>query len=116
MSTTECIFCRIAAGEVTATIVREDYHTIAFRDLHPKAPVHILIIPRRHIASIDDVAEDDRGAMGALFTAARDIAKSEGVSADGYRVVMNTGKNAGQTVAHVHLHFMAGREFSWPPG
>jgi histidine triad (HIT) family protein len=116
MSPSECIFCRIAAGEVPATVVHENYHTIAFRDLHPKAPVHVLIIPKKHIGSVDEVTEDDRGVMGALFTAARDIARAEGVAEKGYRVVMNTGKAAGQTVGHAHLHLLAGRDFTWPPG
>lgn len=99
-----------------ATVVREDEDTIAFRDLNPKAPLHVLIITKRHIASINDVTDDDRGVMGALFTAARLIARAEGVADDGYRVVMNTGPAAGQTVQHVHLHLLGGRALGWPPG
>lgn len=99
-----------------ATVVREDDDTIAFRDLNPKAPLHVLIITKRHIASINDVTDDDRGVMGALFTAARLIARAEGVADDGYRVVMNTGPAAGQTVQHVHLHLLGGRALGWPPG
>lgn len=99
-----------------ATVVREDEDTIAFRDLNPKAPLHVLIITKRHIASINDVTDDDRGVMGALFTAARLIARAEGVADEGYRVVMNTGPAAGQTVQHVHLHLLGGRALGWPPG
>lgn len=112
----ECIFCRIADGAVPATIVREDEHTVAFRDLDPKAPLHVLVIPRRHIASINDVADDDAQMMGALFVAARDVAAAEGIAEDGYRLVVNTGAAANQTVHHVHLHVMGGRDMSWPPG
>lgn len=112
----ECIFCRIADGAVPATIVREDEHTVAFRDVDPKAPLHVLVIPRRHIASINDVADDDAQMMGALFVAARDVAAAEGIAEDGYRLVVNTGAAANQTVHHVHLHVMGGRDMSWPPG
>jgi histidine triad (HIT) family protein len=112
----DCIFCRIADGEVPATVVRQDEHTVAFRDLDPKAPLHVLVIPRRHIASVNDMTETDVEVMGALFIAARDVAAAEGVAADGYRVVMNTGAAAGQSVHHVHLHVLGGRDLRWPPG
>lgn len=112
----DCIFCRIADGVVPAAIVREDDYTVAFRDLDPKAPLHVLVIPRRHIASINDVADDDAAMMGALFIAARDVAASEGVAEDGYRLVVNTGAAANQTVHHVHLHVIGGRDMKWPPG
>ena len=112
----DCIFCRIADGVVPATIVHEDAHTVAFRDLDPKAPLHVLVIPRRHIASVNDVADDDAAMMGALFIAARDVAAAEGVAEGGYRLVVNTGAAANQTVHHVHLHVMGGRDMSWPPG
>lgn len=112
----ECIFCRIADGAVPATIVREDEHTVAFRDLDPKAPLHVLVIPRRHIPSINDVRDEDTDAMGALFIAARDVAAAEGVAEGGYRLVVNTGAAANQTVHHVHLHVMGGRDMRWPPG
>lgn len=112
----ECIFCRIADGAVPATVVREDEHTVAFRDLDPKAPLHVLVIPRRHIGSINDVADDDADVMGALFIAARDVAAAEGVAEDGYRLVVNTGAAANQTVQHVHLHVIGGRDMRWPPG
>lgn len=112
----DCIFCRIADGTVPATIVREDEHTVAFRDLDPKAPLHVLVIPRSHIATINDVSDDDAGVMGALFIAARDVARTEGVADDGYRLVVNTGAAANQTVQHVHLHVLGGRDMQWPPG
>lgn len=112
----ECIFCRIADGSLPAAIVRQDEHTVAFRDLDPKAPVHVLVIPRRHIASINDVRDDDGTVLGALFIAARDVAASEGIADDGYRLVVNTGAAANQTVHHVHLHVIGGRTMSWPPG
>jgi histidine triad (HIT) family protein len=113
---TDCIFCRIVSGDVAASVVREDDDTLAFRDLDPKAPLHVLIIPKRHIASINDVADADRSLMGALFVAARHVARAEGVADDGYRVVMNAGRAAGQSVHHVHMHLLGGRELSWPPG
>jgi len=116
VSEAECIFCRIARGEIPAQVVREDEETVAFRDLDPRAPLHVLVIPRRHIASIDHVRDEDRDVMGQLFVAARDIARAEGVAAEGYRVVMNTGPAAGQSVHHVHLHVLGGRDMKWPPG
>ena len=112
----DCIFCRIADGEIPATVVRQDEHTVAFRDLDPKAPLHVLVIPRRHIASINDIVDDDAAVMGALFIAARDVAASEGVAESGYRLVVNTGAAANQTVQHLHLHVMGGRDMRWPPG
>lgn len=112
----ECIFCRIADGGLPADIVREDELTVAFRDLDPKAPVHVLVVPRRHIASVNEVTEADTNVMGALFVAARAVAESEGIDASGYRLVMNTGADANQTVHHVHLHVIGGRSMSWPPG
>jgi histidine triad (HIT) family protein len=112
----DCIFCRIATGAVPAQVVREDGDTIAFRDLDPKAPLHVLVIPRRHIPSVNELADADRDVMGALFLAARDVARDEGVAEAGYRLVMNTGRGAGQSVDHVHLHVLGGRDLSWPPG
>lgn len=112
----DCIFCRIADGSLPAKIVREDEHTVAFRDLDPQAPVHVLVIPRKHIASINAVVDNDGAALGALFIAARDVAATEGVAEDGYRLVVNTGAAANQTVHHIHLHVIGGRSMSWPPG
>lgn len=116
MSETDCIFCRIAAGQIPADVVREDTDTVAFRDLDPKAPVHVLIVPRRHIASVNDIEASNAGLMGALFVAASEVAAAEGVAERGYRLVMNTGTAAGQSVPHVHLHVLGGRPFAWPPG
>ncbi|HEX6308851.1 MAG TPA: histidine triad nucleotide-binding protein [Longimicrobiales bacterium] len=115
-SRSECIFCRIADRAVPSTIVREDEHTVAFRDLDPKAPLHVLVIPRRHIASVNDVSDDDADVMAALFASARDVATTEGVAQSGYRLVVNTGPAANQTVQHLHLHLLGGRDMSWPPG
>ena len=112
----QCIFCRIAAHEIPATVVREDDETIAFRDLDPKAPLHVLVIPKRHITSLDEASAADEPVLGRLFLAAAEIARAEGVSEGGYRVVLNTGADAGQSVAHVHLHLLAGRALRWPPG
>ena len=112
----QCIFCGIASGEIEARVVREDDRTIAFHDLDAKAPLHVLIIPKRHIASMNDLTASDAEVMGELLLAASEIATTEGLAADGYRVVMNTGAAAGQSVQHVHLHLLGGRDMSWPPG
>jgi histidine triad (HIT) family protein len=112
----DCIFCRIVAGEIPATRVHEDAGTIVFRDLHPAAPTHLLVIPRRHIASLEDVADDERDVLAGLLWSARQAARGEGLSAGGYRLVMNIGAAAGQAVFHVHLHVLGGRPFKWPPG
>ena len=111
-----CIFCKIVRGEIEAGVVYEDEDVMAFRDLHPKAPLHVLIIPRRHIASVNNVEAEDAAVLGRLFVAARAVAESEGVAKTGYRLVMNTGSHAGQTVDHIHLHILAGRAMTWPPG
>lgn len=111
-----CVFCRIVAGEIPAQVVRADEHTLAFRDMDPKAPVHVLVIPKRHIGSVNDVTDGDRDVMGALFIAARDVAQQEQLAERGYRVVMNTGADAGQSVDHAHLHVLGGRHLAWPPG
>lgn len=111
-----CIFCKIAAGEIPATIVHQDEHVVAFRDLNPQAPTHILIIPRQHIATVNDLNDANAAVVGKLFLAARRLAAELGFAEDGYRLVMNTNANAGQTVFHIHLHLLAGRGFAWPPG
>jgi len=112
----DCLFCRIVAGEIPADIVHETDDTLAFRDINPQAPTHILIIPRKHIATINDLDDADKAIVGSLFTAARDIAVMEGLADDGYRVVMNCNEAAGQTVFHIHLHLLGGRGLGWPPG
>jgi histidine triad (HIT) family protein len=112
----DCIFCRIARHEIPATVVHEDPECIAFRDLQPRSPVHVLIIPKRHIASVNELAAGDEALAGHLLAAARDIARAEGVDESGYRLVLNAGPDAGQSVDHLHLHLLAGRELHWPPG
>ncbi len=113
---TDCLFCKILAGDIPADVVHETEDTLAFRDINPQAPVHVLIIPRRHIARINDIDAADREQVGSLFVAAREIAAAEGLAEDGYRVVMNCNEAAGQTVFHLHLHLLGGRKLGWPPG
>jgi len=116
MSGNECIFCKIAAGELPADIYYEDDEVLAFRDVHPVAPTHLLIIPRRHIATANEFSEDDSTLIGKLSITAARIARELRVDQSGYRLVMNCNRDAGQTVFHIHLHLLAGRRFSWPPG
>jgi histidine triad (HIT) family protein len=111
----DCIFCKIAAGSIPANIVKQDDRAVAFRDLNPKAPTHVLIIPKKHIASLDVLDDADSAVVGHLFVVARQIAKDEGLT-DGWRTVINVGKHAGQTVLHIHLHLLGGRSLGWPPG
>jgi len=108
-----CLFCRIVRGEIPARIVREDDHTVAFRDIDPKAPTHVLVIPRVHVASLDEAR--DPALVGQLMLAAAEVAAAEGI-AGGYRTVINTGADAGQTVHHLHVHVLGGRKLAWPPG
>jgi histidine triad (HIT) family protein len=116
MSNESCLFCKILAGDIPAEIIYESDTAIGFRDINPKAPTHVVIIPRKHIATINDIEPDDQQVVGSLFTAAREIAEKEGHADVGYRVAMNCNEAAGQTVFHIHLHLLAGRSFSWPPG
>ncbi|MFA5626048.1 MAG: histidine triad nucleotide-binding protein [Thiohalomonadaceae bacterium] len=111
-----CIFCQIVAGEIPAGIIYKDEHVIAFHDLNPQAPTHILLIPRRHIATVNELVENDIPIIGHLFLAARELAAKLGFANDGYRLVMNTNEAGGQTVFHIHLHLLAGRNLAWPPG
>jgi histidine triad (HIT) family protein len=113
---TDCIFCKIAAGEIPCQEVHADTEVLAFRDLHPQAPVHVLIIPRRHIAAMNDLTADDAPLAGKLQVAAARIAAALGLDATGYRVVVNCGRDGCQTVPHLHLHLLGGRPFAWPPG
>lgn len=114
---TDCIFCRIVAGEIPATIVAKNDHAVAFRDLNPQAPVHILVIPAQHIASLTDADSDTAElAVGRTVRLATQVAKAEGLDEDGYRLVINTGRDGGQSVWHVHVHLLAGRRLGWPPG
>lgn len=111
-----CLFCKIAAGEIAAELVYENDTVLAFRDINPQAPTHILIIPRKHIATINDIEAVDAELVGALYLAARELARKEGFAEEGYRVAMNCNAGAGQTVFHIHLHLLGGRPFTWPPG
>jgi histidine triad (HIT) family protein len=112
---TDCLFCRIVRREIPAAVVAEDEHCLAFRDIAPQAPVHILIIPKVHTASLEAVA-DPAGVVGAMARLAQRVARAEGVAATGYRTVINIGVDGGQTVGHLHLHLLGGRGLSWPPG
>lgn len=112
----DCIFCKIAAGEIPANQVYDDGEVLAFHDINPEAPVHLLIIPRRHIATLNDLKEADTAVIGRLYLAARRIATELGVADCGYRTVINCNRDAGQIVFHVHMHLLAGRELGWPPG
>ena len=110
------LFLKIIDREIPADIVLETDDVLAFRDINPQAPTHILIIPKRRIATINDLSDDDAELVGKLFLAASQIAAEEGLSEEGYRVVMNCGEAAGQTVFHIHLHLLGGRNLDWPPG
>jgi len=110
----ECIFCRIVRREIPATIVHEDDHCIAIRDINPQAPVHLVIITRDHVASLDNAS--DSAQLGALSIAARDLARKEQIAKSGYRTVVNTNADGGQTVFHLHMHLLGGRHMTWPPG
>jgi histidine triad (HIT) family protein len=114
--TSQCLFCRIAAGEIPSQQVYSDERVYAFRDIKPAAPCHILVIPRKHVNSINDATDDDQALMGHMMLVARRIAAEQGVAESGFRLVINTGADGGQTVFHIHLHILAGRQFSWPPG
>ena len=116
MTDTDCLFCRIVSGQINADVIYENDQVIAFRDINPQAPTHVLVIPRKHIATVNELADVDRDIAGALHLAARDIAKQEGIAEDGFRTVMNCNSAAGQTVFHIHLHVLGGRVLGWPPG
>ncbi len=111
-----CLFCKIVAGDIPANILHDTDDALAFRDIDPKAPTHVLVIPREHIATVNDLRPAHEALIGNLFTIARKIARDEGVAESGYRLVMNCGKGAGQSVFHVHLHLLGGRSLDWPPG
>ncbi len=112
----DCIFCKIAEKKIPSNIVYEDEMVVAFEDLTPQAPVHILVIPKKHIATSLDIKDEDNELIGQLFQAANKIARDRGVADRGFRLVMNCNREAGQTVFHIHLHLLAGRELHWPPG
>lgn len=112
----ECLFCRMVAGEIKPDTVYEDDEMLAFRDINPQAPLHVLVIPKRHIATSNDLTAEDAGLVGRLVLAARRIAAEEGVDEAGYRLVINCNAGAGQSVFHVHVHLLGGRRLGWPPG
>jgi histidine triad (HIT) family protein len=112
----DCLFCKIRDGEIQGDLIFENEDVLAFHDVNPQAPVHILIIPRKHISTINDLTDSDESIMGKLFTVAKTIAAQEGVSEDGYRLVVNCNEGAGQSVFHIHMHLLAGRNMNWPPG
>ncbi|MBA3638568.1 MAG: histidine triad nucleotide-binding protein [Acidobacteria bacterium] len=112
----DCLFCRLAAGEVPASIVYEDAQLVAFKDITPQAPTHVLIIPRRHIATLNDLGAGDEALVGEMTRRAAAIAKEQGLAERGYRVVFNCNADAGQTVFHIHMHLLGGRRLGWPPG
>ena len=112
----DCLFCRIAAGEIPAQTVFEDSELLVLKDINPQAPLHVLIIPRKHIATLNDLTADDDALVGGMFRRAAALAKEHGYDGRGYRTVFNCNRDAGQTVYHIHLHVLAGRGLTWPPG
>jgi histidine triad (HIT) family protein len=113
----DCLFCKIVAGEIPATIVKRSADALAFRDIDARAPVHVLVMPTRHVAAVRDAkGQEGERLLGRLLTFAAELATEQGLDAEGYRVVTNTGKNAGQSVDHLHLHVLGGRKLTWPPG
>ena len=111
-----CIFCKIIEKKVPAKLVYEDEHAVAFEDINPQAPIHILIVPKKHIRDIHSIQHADRELIGHLFFVAQTLGEKSGLNNSGYRMVINNGRNAGQTVFHTHLHLLSGRAFAWPPG
>ena len=112
----DCLFCKIAAKTIPAKLVHEDDRAVAFDDINPQAPVHTLVIPRKHVASLAELNEADAGLLGHLLLVGNQVAKQKGIAEGGYRLVVNTGRNGGQTVFHLHLHLLGGRPMHWPPG
>jgi histidine triad (HIT) family protein len=116
MTQPDCLFCKIAAGEIPAELVHEGDRLIAFRDISPQAPLHVLIIPREHVRSLETAEEGHAGVLGEALLLAAEIARQEGVGDSGYRTVINTGDDGGQAVHHLHVHVLGGRALGWPPG
>jgi histidine triad (HIT) family protein len=112
----DCLFCKIVAKQIPAKLVREDADTVAFEDINPQAPTHVLVIPRKHVATVNDLAPEDEALVGKLLRAGAAIAKERGIDGSGWRAVLNTNGHAGQTVFHIHLHVLGGRAMAWPPG
>src|SRR5262249_47675949 len=115
-SMADCLFCRIVTREIPASIVYEDDHVLAFNDINPQAPTHVLVVPKRHIASLGELTDNDDEIVGEVVRRAAAIAQERGIASDGYRTVFNTNRDAGQTVFHIHLHLLGGRSMKWPPG
>jgi histidine triad (HIT) family protein len=113
---TNCLFCKMVAGDIQPDVVYEDEHVLAFRDVNPQAPVHVLIIPKQHIATTNDLDEDNAHLAGRMLLAARQVAADAGIAERGYRTVLNCNPEAGQSVYHLHLHVLGGRPMHWPPG
>ena len=113
---TDCLFCKIADGKIPTKIEFQDEIAIAFQDINPQAPVHIIIIPRKHIPTILDIKSDDFGIMGYLYGVTSKVAENKGLNDDGFRLVANCGRSAGQEIQHIHIHILGGRLFGWPPG
>lgn len=111
-----CLFCKIAQKDLPATIIYEDSDILAFHDIKPQAPVHLLVIPKRHVATINDVQDSDTNLLGAMILCAKKLAKEQGLSEQGYRLVFNVNSGGGQEVYHIHLHLLGGRQMTWPPG
>ncbi len=112
----DCPFCGIIKGDIKGDIVYQDSSVVAFRDINPKAPVHLLIVPRKHLSTLLDVGEQDKELIGDMMTVSTKLAKDQGISEDGFRVVVNCGAGAGQSVFHIHFHLLGGRPLTWPPG
>ena len=112
----DCLFCRIIAGEVPAAMVHRDDHVVAIKDINPQAPMHLLVVPRRHVATLNDLTDADDGLVGEMVRRAAALAKDHGYDGRGYRTVFNCNAGAGQTVFHIHLHVLGGRPLAWPPG
>lgn len=112
----DCLFCKIAKKEIKSDIVYEDDEIVAFKDINPKAPVHLLFIPRRHVSSMNEITEGDAHILGKIFMRIKEIAREQGIEKNGYRTVINCNKDAGQEVFHIHVHLLGGRKFNWPPG
>jgi len=111
-----CLFCKISAKKIPAKIIYEDSEAVAFEDINPQAPVHVLIIPKKHISTTLDITEEDNPLIGHLFRVAGKIAEERGIAERGFRLIMNTNPEAGQSVYHIHLHLLGGRQMHWPPG
>lgn len=113
---TDCLFCKMINGEIKPDVVLETNDVLAFRDINPQAPTHVLVVPKQHISTINDLEADHAALVGKLYLAAQEVARKEGIAESGYRTVMNCGEGAGQSVFHIHLHVLGGRKMKWPPG